>query len=56
MSVGVKKLERIKVFPKGASLLPTDFIDFGSSEAVRLSLFILEKQGVISRVAQDTSF
>ena len=33
-------------------MLPADFSDLGSSEAVRLSLFRLEKQGVLSRVAQ----
>lgn len=33
-------------------MMPTDFSDLGSSEAVRVSLFRLEKQGVISRVAQ----
>lgn len=33
-------------------MLPADFSDLGSSEAVRLSLFRLEKEGVITRVAQ----
>ncbi len=45
-------LQRIEAFPKGALLLPADFSELGSSEAVRLSLFRLEKTGVISRVAQ----
>ena len=52
MSIEDKIEARIKVFPKGELLLPADFSDFGSSEAVRLSLFRLEKQGVLSRVAQ----
>lgn len=52
MSVEEKILEHIKSLPKGELLLPSDFSEFGSSEAVRLSLFRLEKQGVISRVAQ----
>lgn len=52
MSIEDKIFERIEVFPKGELFLPTDFSDLGSSEAVRLSLFRLEKQGVISRVAQ----
>lgn len=45
-------LQRIEAFPIGEILLPADFSDLGSSEAVRLSLFRLEKEGVISRVAQ----
>ena len=52
MSIEDKIEARIKVFPKGELLLPADFSDLGSSEAVRLSLFRLEKQGVLSRVAQ----
>ena len=32
--------------------MPADFSDLGSSEAVRVSLFRLEKEGVITRVAQ----
>lgn len=52
MSIEGSILKRIKALPKGELLLPADFIDLGSSEAVRLSLFRLEKQGVISRVAQ----
>lgn len=52
MSIEDKILERIEAFPKGELLLPTDFSDLGSSEAVRLSLFRLEKKDVISRVAQ----
>lgn len=52
MSIGESILKHIEALPKGELLLPADFSDFGSSEAVRLSLFRLEKEGVISRVAQ----
>jgi ribosomal protein S19E (S16A) len=51
-SIEDKILKQIEAFAKGALLLPADFSELGSSEAVRLSLFRLEKQGVISRVAQ----
>lgn len=52
MSVESQILQRIEALPKGELLFPGDFSDLGSSEAVRLSLFRLEKQGVITRVAQ----
>ena len=52
MSIEDKILERIETLPLGELLLPVDFSEFGSSEAVRLSLFRLEKEGVITRVAQ----
>lgn len=52
MSTEDEILERIKSFPKGELFFPADFIDLGSSEAVRISLFRLEKEGVILRVAQ----
>lgn len=52
MSIENKILKRIKALPKGALILPADFNDLGSSEAVRLSLFRLEKEEVIVRVAQ----
>jgi ribosomal protein S19E (S16A) len=45
-------LKHIESLPKGELLFPTDFSELGSSEAVRLSLFRLEKAGVIMRVAQ----
>lgn len=45
-------LQHIEAFPKGELFLPSDFSELGSSEAVRLSLFRLEKEGVITRVAQ----
>lgn len=52
MSIKNQIVERIESFPKGELLLPTDFSDLGSSEAVRIALFRLEKEGVINRVAQ----
>ena len=52
MSIENQIVERIESFPKGELLLPTDFSDLGSSEAVRIALFRLEKEGLISRVAQ----
>ena len=52
ISIEDKILQHIEAFPKGELFLPADFNDLGSSEAVRLSLFRLEKEGVISRVAQ----
>lgn len=52
MSIEDKILEHIEAVPRGELLLPGDFSELGSSEAVRLSLFRLEKDGVINRVAQ----
>ncbi|SIN80352.1 DUF6088 family protein [Algoriphagus halophilus] len=52
MSIENQILKRIETLPKGELFLPADFSDLGSSEAVRLSLFRLEKEGVILRVAQ----
>ena len=52
MSIEVNILKRIESLPKGELFLPTDFSDVGSSEAIRISLFRLQKQGIISRVAQ----
>ena len=51
-SIEDKILQHIVAFPKGELFLPFDFSELGSSEAVRLSLFRLEKEGVITRVAQ----
>lgn len=51
-SIEDKILQHIEAFPKGELFLPCDFSELGSSEAVRLSLFRLEKEGVITRVAQ----
>jgi ribosomal protein S19E (S16A) len=52
MSIEDQILERIEALPKGELFLPADFRDLGSSEAVRLSLFRLEREGAITRVAQ----
>ena len=52
MSIEDKIVAQIKALPEGELLLPGDFRELGSSEAVRLSLFRLEKEGVITRVAQ----
>jgi hypothetical protein len=52
MSIEDKVLAKIKALPKGELFLPADFSELGSSEAVRLSLFRLEKEGEIIRVAQ----
>jgi len=52
VSIEDKILAQIKALPEGELLLPADFSELGSSEAVRLSLFRLEKEGVIIRVAQ----
>lgn len=52
MSIEDKILAQIKALPEGSLLLPADFSELGSSEAVRLSLFRLEKEGIVIRVAQ----
>ena len=52
MSIEEKIVNRIKAFPKGELFLLADFCDLGSSEAVRLSLFRLERAGLLMRVAQ----
>lgn len=52
MSIEDKIAAQIEALPKGELLLPVDFQELGSSEAVRLSLFRLEKEGFIVRVAQ----
>lgn len=52
MSIGDNILARIEALPKGELFLPADFSELGSSEAIRLSLFRLEKEGVIARVAR----
>jgi ribosomal protein S19E (S16A) len=51
-SIEDKILKQIETFPKGELFLPADFSELGSPEAIRLSLFRLEKAGVITRVAQ----
>ena len=52
MSIENQIQERITSLPKGELLLPVDFSDLGSSEAIRIALFRLEKEGIIIRVAQ----
>lgn len=52
MSIEDKIVAQIAALPKGELLLPADFQELGSSEAVRLSLFRLEKKDFIVRVAQ----
>lgn len=52
MSIEESILKRIEALPLGALLMPADFSDLGSSEAVRISLFRLQKEGLIRRVAQ----
>lgn len=39
-------------FPRGSIFFPSDFLDLGTSEAIRLYLFRFERQGLIVRVAQ----
>ena len=52
MSIEESILKRIEALPLGALLMPADFSDLGSSEAVRISLFRIQKEGLIRRVAQ----
>jgi hypothetical protein len=52
MSIEDKIAAQIAALPKGELFLPVDFRELGSSEAVRLSLFRLEKEGFIVRIAQ----
>jgi len=52
MSIEANLLAEIIALPEGTLLLPADFSGLGSSEAVRLSLFRLEKKAIIVRVAQ----
>ena len=51
-SVESKVLAKIRAIPKGKLIFPEDLQDFGSSEAVRVSLHRLEKEHYIKRVAQ----
>lgn len=52
MSVEINVLQRIKSLQKGTLIFPGDFDDLGSPESVRHALHTLEKNGIISRVAQ----
>lgn len=51
-SVESKIIEAIKKISKGVLIFPEDFQDLGTSEAVRLALHRLEKDTIITRVAQ----
>lgn len=51
-SVETRMLEKIRTIPKGILIFPEDFQDFGSSEAIRIALHRLEKDKIITRVAQ----
>jgi hypothetical protein len=51
-SIQEKIKETILKTKRGVLLFPEDFNTLGSSEAVRLALHRLEKQGVITRIAQ----
>jgi len=52
MSIADKILKRIESFDKGELFFPSDFYDLGSSEAIRITLFRLEREGKIERIAQ----
>lgn len=52
MSVESSIMSHIEALPFGELIMPSDFIDIGTSEAVRITLFRLEKKGIIKRVAQ----
>jgi len=51
-SIHEKIKETVLKIKRGVLLFPEDFNTFGSSEAVRLALHRLEKQGIITRIAQ----
>ncbi|MFC7523131.1 DUF6088 family protein [Parapedobacter sp. GCM10030251] len=51
-SIEKRILEKIKSTRRGTLIFPEDFLNFGSSEAVRLALHRLEKDQAITRVAQ----
>jgi hypothetical protein len=50
-SIETKILEKIRSIPKGDLILPEDFYELGSAEAIRVSLHRLEKDNIINRVA-----
>lgn len=52
MSIENKIWCRIRQLPRGTLFITSDFADEGSSEAIRISLFRLQKRGYIFRVAQ----
>lgn len=49
-SIENKILKRIKSKPRGTILIPNDFSQFGSSEAIRITLHRLSKKGEIQRI------
>jgi len=51
-SIEYQILVRVKNKNRGTLLFPDDFIDLGSSEAIRLALHRLENKKIIIRVAQ----
>lgn len=55
-SIHEKIKETVLKTKRGVLLFPEDFNTFGSSEAVRLALHRLEKQGIITRIAQGIYF
>lgn len=52
MSIESKIWRRIRQIPRGTLFIPSDFADEGSSAAIRISLFRLQKRDNIIRVAQ----
>lgn len=52
VSIETKILEKLRSVPKGDLILPEDLYQMGSSEAIRLALHRLEKDNIITRVAQ----
>lgn len=51
-SIETKILNTIRSVPRGELILPKDFSNLGSSEAVRVALHRLEKDNIIVRVAR----
>lgn len=51
-SIETKILEKVRSIPKGDLILPEDFHQLGSAEAIRVALHRLEKDKIIKRVAQ----
>ncbi|MBU3928911.1 MAG: hypothetical protein KKB74_13985 [Bacteroidetes bacterium] len=51
-SVETKILKRIRTLSRGELIFPEDFGKLGSSEAIRVALHRLEKDKIITRVAQ----
>lgn len=51
-SVETKILEAIRSTPRGVLIFPEDFQEMGTPEAIRVALHRLEKDNIITRVAQ----